>query len=78
MAGQTNLFESDECEDFFDCVYESACAMAGAQMQLCIETLKEAFETSYPACVPTADVASSCDMIKSDAGVSSMYPECVD
>ena len=78
MAGQTNLFDSPECEDFFTCVYESACADAGAQEDLCIQTLKQVFQTTYPACVPSGDVESSCDMVKADPSVSSMYPECID
>ena len=78
MAGQTNLFDSPECEDFFTCVYESACADAGAQEDLCIQTLKQVFQTMYPACVPSGDVESSCDMVKADPSVSSMYPECID
>lgn len=78
MAGQTNLYESAECEDFFDCIYESACAEAGAQQQLCIDTFKELLTTNYPACVPNADVASTCDMVKSDASLGMQYPECVD
>jgi hypothetical protein len=77
-SGQTNLYESDECEPFFTCVFESACAMSGAQQQLCIDTLKTAFSTTYPACVPTADVETTCDMIKSEASVGAQYPECVD
>jgi hypothetical protein len=78
MAGQTNLFESDECADFWACVYETACADAGAQQQLCIETLKQLFTTMYPACVANADVATACDMVKADASIGAQYPECVD
>ncbi len=77
-GGQVNLFDTPECEDFFNCIFDSACADAGAQQQFCIDLLKQAFSMSVAACAPAGEAAAACEMAKADPQVMAQYPECVD
>jgi hypothetical protein len=73
MTGQTNLFDVPECEEFYSCVFEAACAQTGAQRQICEDTLKQVLQSS--ACADSsADLAAACAEVKANA--ASTYPQC--
>jgi hypothetical protein len=75
-SGSVCLFDVPECEEFFTCVFESACGqIPEAQRDMCISTFKQAFSQS--ACYPSeTDLATACNMVKMDPSFATSYPDC--
>jgi len=75
-SGQVNLFDVPECAEFYDCIFDAACAQAGAQQQVCVDIIKQGILSS--ACYPAGtDVATACEMTKADPQIAATYPQCV-
>jgi hypothetical protein len=77
MSGQVNLWDTPECQDFFDCIFDAYCATSGVEPALCVELLKQTISMTVPACGTPAEVMAACDMAKADSMLAAMYPQCV-
>jgi hypothetical protein len=78
MTGQVNLWDTPECQEFFDCIFDAYCAMSGQQQELCVELLKQTIAMTAPACGTPAEVMAACEQAKANTSLTAMYPQCVE